>query len=462
LAEHSEQRSIQGPFRLPIDRAFTMTGFGTVVTGTLASGTLRVGDPIRILPEGIESRARQIQVHGEKRDQACAGSRTAVNLAGVGVDELTRGSVLVPPGYLEPATVLDVWVRVLKGSKWPLKSRARVRLHIGTAEVIGRSTILEASEIAPGDAGFAQLKLEVPVAAARGDRFVLRFYSPMRVMGGGIVLDPAPARHRRKDTSVIDRLRRKLKGDPADIVDDALSLTETGLVKSEISRRTALSEQELDSALDELEAYGRILRAAGRYLQSGAYESLAARVQAVLEDYHGKYPMRAGMPKEELRAALGPRVDAKGFQAIVSVMSSDGRIVLSESTVRLPEHKPTLTEQQRKTADAVEQEFREAGVNPPTFAELPRSHGTEVAEVLKLLVDGGALVKISPEICFHREALESAENALRKCLEANGQMTVSQFRDVIGSSRKYVVPLLEYFDRKRVTRRSGDIRTLAG
>ena len=460
LAGETEQRTAEGPSRLPIDRVFTMTGFGTVVTGTLASGTLKLGDPVRILPEAIDSRVRQLQVHGKKCDEVYAGSRTAVNLVGVGVDDVTRGSVLLPPGYLEATTTIDASVTVLEDSRWPLKNRTRVRLHIGTAEIIGRSVILGANEIAPGKSGFVQLKLETPVVAARGDRFVLRLYSPMRVMGGGIVLDPAAARHRRSDRSVIERLQRKLKGDPADMVDDVLSLHETGLVKAEIVRNTGLVEQEVEAAVRELAASGRILQVAGRCVHRAAYDALAARAEAALEEYHKHYAMRGGMPKEQLRAALGSRIDQRGFQTLLSAMLSDERVVVSESTIRLPGHQPSLSERQQKLADGIEDEFRKAGVNPPTPGEVEREYGAESGEVVALLVDRGALIKVSTDLYFHREALDSAEKALREYLLANGQTTVSQFRDVIGSSRKYVVPLLEYFDAKRVTRRSGDVRTL--
>ena len=460
LADTTEPRSIEGPFRLPIDRVFTMTGFGTVVTGTLVSGTLKIGDPVRLLPQGIDSRVRQLQVHGKKQDEVYAGSRTAVNLVGVDVRDLERGSVLLPPGYLHPTRVVDASVSVLAGSPWPLKNRTRIRLHVGTAEVIGRATVLGAEQIAPGNKGFAQLRLEGPVVAARGDRFVVRFYSPMRVLGGGIILDPAATKHRRRDKAVLERLERKLTGDPADMVHDALSLHETGLVRQELARITGLIERDVEAALKELADDDRVFQVSGRYLHKAVFEALAARAESALGSYHKAHPMRPGMPKEELRAKLGSRMDQKGFQVLLAAMSSSGRAAVSEAAVRLPGHKPTLSERQRQLANSVEEEYREAGVNPPLTSEIERKHETESREITALLVDRGDLVKVTPELHFHRAAIENAEKALREYLEANGQITVSQFRDAIGSSRKYVVPLLEYFDAKRVTRRAGDLRTL--
>ena len=482
LAEAAEQRPIEGPFRLPIDRVFTMTGFGTVVTGTLVSGTLKLGDPVRILPKGIDTRVRGIQVHGKKQEAAQAGSRVAVNLAGVEVAEIERGDVLLPPGYLSASRVLDVSVRVLEDATRPLSTRTRIRLHIGTAEVIGRAIVfrdlsaaeipkhpqdLSAAEIPkhqreiePGKSGFVQLRLESPVVAARGDRFVLRFYSPMRVLGGGIVLDPAAARHRASEKNVIERLERKLKGDPVDIVEDTLAIREAGLPAEQIAQITALSAGEVSKALEELTRAGRVLQAGSRFLHRGTCESVTARAKSILGAYFEANPMKSGMPKEEFRRHLGPAMDAKGFQALLTPMSAAGDVTVSEATVNLPGHVPTLGENEQRLASSIETAYHEAGANPPLLTELEQRHGAIAKDIAAYLLERGNLVKIEADILFHREVIESAENVLRKYLEPGGQMTVAQFRDLIGSSRKYVVPLLEYFDKKRVTRRVGDMRVL--
>lgn len=461
LTESAGQRRTEGPFRLPIDRVFTMTGFGTVVTGTLVSGTLKVGDPVIILPAGLESRVRGLQVHGQKRDTVLAGNRTAVNLVGVDVSEIRRGDVLLPPGYLEETKVLDAAVSVSRESPWPLKNRSRIRLHVGTAEVIGRAAVLGAGEIAPGESGFAQLKLEGPVVAARGDRFVLRFYSPMRVMGGGIVLDPAAVKHRRSEAALIERLERKLKGDPVDLVEDALAIKETGLSKQDIARATSLAERDVDQSLSELAETGRVFETGGRWMHRASFDAASARMESALEVYHSANPMKSGMPKEELRAAVGPRIDQKGFQALLAALSEAGRVIVTESTVRLPGHAPKLDAVQQKLADEIEAWFKSAGVNPPLPAEIEQKHGPKSRAIIALLAERGELVKMAPDMFFHRDAVQAAERALVEHLTKNGRTTVAEFRDVIGSSRKYVVPLLEYFDSKRVTRRAGDLRTLA-
>ncbi|MHB9038778.1 MAG: selenocysteine-specific translation elongation factor [Armatimonadota bacterium] len=462
LADMAEQRAIEGPFRLPVDRVFTMTGFGTVVTGTLASGTIRLGDPVTILPQGIASRVRQIQVHGKKQDAAYAGSRVAANLVGVEVSDIERGSVVLPPGYLCSSSTLDVSVSVLKNSPRPLKSRMRIRMHIGTAEAIGRVMILGKDEIAAGEKGLLQLRMESDIVAARGDRFVLRFYSPARVLGGGIILDPNAAKHRRMDNTVLQRLERTLKGEPSDIVEDALASSETGLIKKDIVQRTGLGDQEVNAVLVQLVADGRVLELPGRFVHKPGYVMLASRIKTALAAYHKAHAMKPGMFREELKAAVGPRIDQKGFQAILASVASSGEVAVSETTVRLPGHAPTLDPRQEELLAKIESAYRDAGANPPLLHELERTCGDETREIAALLLGRGELVKIDTDLYFHKSAVESAETALRKYLQENGQITVAQFRDLIGSSRKYVVPLLEYFDSKRLTRRAGDQRVLFG
>ncbi|MEN6357597.1 MAG: selenocysteine-specific translation elongation factor [Armatimonadota bacterium] len=462
LADMAAQRTTQGPFRLPIDRVFTMTGFGTVVTGTLVSGTIRLGDAVTILPQGIDSRVRQIQVHGKKQDSAYAGSRVALNLVGVEVPDIGRGSVLLPPGYLGATNMLDASVSVLKDSPRPLRSRMRIRMHIGTLEAIGRVMILGGEEIAPGEKGLVQLRLETKIVAARSDRFVLRFYSPARVMGGGIILEPNATKHRKNDADIIKKLERTLSGNPADIIEDALAASETGLARKDIIQRTGLSDQEVNSVLEELVSGGRALELHGRFVHKPGYDMIASRIKSTLAAYHKANPIKPGMPIHELKAALGQRIEQKGFQAILSSMAADGEVEVSESVIKLPGHIMTLDSQQEELLLKIETAYLDAGVNPPLLTELERKYGADTREIVTLLTTRGGLAKVDTDLYFHKYAIDSAADMLKKYLEENGQITVAQFRDLINSSRKYVVPLLEYFDSKRITRRMGDQRALFG
>jgi selenocysteine-specific elongation factor len=460
IAREIQQRSIDGPFRMPVDRVFTITGFGTVITGSLVSGTLHVGDPIRVQPQGLDTRARQIQVHGKKVDAAYAGTRVAVNLAGLDVEDLSRGSVLVPPGFIEPTKTVDASIAVLASSPRPITNRLRVRMHIGSAEVIGRTAVLGREQIEPGEKGLVQLKLESAVAAARGDRFVLRLYSPTRLLGGGVVLDPQAGKHKRMDEAVVGQLEHALEGDPVLIVEDALSSAPAGLMKAELVKRSQLSDADATKAIGELKSSGRVIEQSGRVASVAALEGASARVRSVVEAYHKANTTKPGMPKEELRAQLGSWVDQKGFGFLIGLMAQNGEIAASEATVRMPDHKPTLSGAQKTLAEAMERDYLTGGANPPFLADTVKKHGSGAKDVIALLVDEGKLVRITTEILFHAQALAAAESALRAYLTERGQMTVAEFRDVINSSRKYVVPLLEYFDEKKVTERQGDLRRL--
>jgi selenocysteine-specific elongation factor len=461
LVADTQAKSSSGPFRLPVDRVFTMTGFGTVVTGTLVSGVIRVGDAVRVLPQGIETRVRQIQVHGAKEQEAQAGTRVAVNLAGVEMTDVERGCVLVPPGYLAASPRIDAFIRMLPDAPKPLKSRARVRLHIGTAEHIGRLNVLGAGEIPAGAEGYIQFISETPTVAARGDKFVLRSYSPMRTIGGGTVLDPNPPKHRPSDRRVIDTLETRRKGEPSDLLEDALLIAPGPVALKDAAVRVGVSEQEAKTLVDGLGEAGKtILLEGNRVIHSVVFSALASRIAGALEEYHRSNPLKAGMPKEELRASLGRGMDLKSFVAVLGEMERLGQVTASENTVRLPGHEVRLTDDQKRAADAIERVYRESGFNAPTSEEGMAQGGPNARNVFQYLVESGALVKIDEGLFLHRETVAQAEATLRKHLSDGGKITVSEFRNLTGSSRKYVVPLLEYFDTKRITRRIGDERVL--
>jgi len=461
LVDEAEQRIIDGPFRLPVDRVFTMTGFGTVVTGTLVAGSMRVGDPVSILPKGLSSRIRQLQSHGEKRDEVFAGSRVAANLVGIEPAEIGRGDVVLPPGHLRPSATIDVSISLLKSIE-PLANGTRIRLHIVAAEAIGRIAVLGADGIAPGGKALAQLRLEGPIVCARGDRFVLRLYSPTRLLGGGVVLDPASKKRRRYERAALERLTLAMSGDPRAVVEDAVRVCESGATRGELAGSTGIAEQELVGIIGHLTAEARLIDHGGRVFHAATLEMTTARVRSILSQYHAAHPLKSGMPREALKSTLGSKIDQKGFQSLTGLLETRGEIVLEEATARLPDHRPTLTESQEALAHLIETEYRAAGLNPPLNQEAEARYGAEARELMNILAERGALVKLTPELCFHSEAMERAEKALKEYLSSNDRITVAEFRDLVDSSRKYVVPLLEHFDRRRVTRRAGDVRTLAG
>jgi len=462
IVEEIDARSVVGPFRLPVDRVFTMTGFGTVVTGTLVSGSINVGDAAEILPQGIAARVRGLHVHGVKHDRVEAGNRVAVNLVGVEVGDLARGSVLVPPGYLRPSRLVDVLLRVLPEAPGPVTSRARVRLHIGTAEVLGRLKILDREQIPPGGEGLAQFAAETPVVSARGDRFVIRSYSPMRTIGGGVVLVPNAPRRRRFDPKAIEALAARKRGDAVDLVEDALLAAAGGSVHRQLAESAGLSEEIVSDALAALTASGRAKRLGPeRWIHETNYAQTAARIEAALQAYHESNRFRAGMPREELRLAAARAMDVRTFGAMLAALEAAGRVVCDEKSVRLTSHEVRLDDEEQRLSDRIEELFRSAGLNPPSVQEATAGGGQLAHDIFALLVERGRLVKLAEDCYLHADALAAARSALVEHLKAKGQITVSEFRDLVGSSRKYIVPLLEYFDAERVTRRVGDIRVLA-
>jgi len=457
-------REVNAPFRLPIDRVFTLAGVGTVVTGTLVSGRIRTGDTIEILPPGLHSRARQIQVHGRKVEEAIAGSRVAINLPGVEKEQLERGMVCVPPGVFQPTRAFDAQFSLLPDAAQGLAHRGRIRLYLGTAEVIGRVSLLENERLEPGQQGFVQLRLEKPLVAARGDRFVIRTYSPMFTIGGGIVLEPHAPRHRRFDSAVIERLRSLLRGAPEEKVLAILSQSPVGMDEAELARRAEMDLSGVRTILNTLQAQQQTVRAGEVWFARSVWDRLRQRAEGVLHHYHRQNPLRAGMPREELRSTLGGKLPARLFEAILFRWQEEGMIVLQGALVRLASFTIRLNERQQRLAQRVEQIIRAAGVTPPPVEAISQQVGAPpdaVRAMVQVLLEQGVLVRLEEDLLFHRDTIAQLAELVRRTIREKGSLSVGEFRDLTGSSRKFAVPLLEYFDSIRLTRRVGDVRVLA-
>jgi selenocysteine-specific elongation factor len=466
MAEEVPTRTLIGPWRLPIDRVFTIRGFGTVVTGTLIAGIARIGDRVEVLPSGLESRVRSLQVHGASVGTAEAGSRVAMNLAGLEVEALQRGDVAAPPGVYQPTLALDARLDVLESCPREVKNRMRVRVYLGAAEVLARLNLLDAETLAPGGSALVQLRLETPTVAAKGDRFVLRFYSPMETMGGGAVIDPAPARrHRRFDAAVLANLTVKERGTPEELVAEAVQRHGlTAVAPARIAVDLGLPATEVAELFAALRSRGEIVAIEG---ESGVHRHrlAAAEAQALgaLEAFHAAQPMRAGMSREELRSRLSRQLDARGFTLILGRLEAAGEVVSEAGRVRRAGHEPRFTEGQARIVEALEGGLLRDPFNAPFYedlvaeAGLPRKAADEVWEAL---AENGTVVRISAGVFLHRQAVETAVARVREYLREHGQITAAQFRDLVGTTRKYAVPLMEYLDAQRVTRRIGDYREL--
>lgn len=456
-------REVNAPFRLPIDRVFTLAGAGTVVTGTLVSGRVRVGDAIEILPSGLLSRARQIQVHGRKVEEAVAGSRVAINLPGVEKEQLERGMVCAPPGVFQPTQAFDAQLSLLPDAPKGLAHRTRIRLYLGTAEVIGRVSLLDSERLEPGQQGFVQLRMEKPLVAARGDRFVVRTYSPMFTIGGGVVLEPRAARHRRFDAAVIERLQSLLKGDPEERVLAILAQSPAGMDETEVARRAEMDLPNVLATLSRLKTQQRAVCVGEVWFARSVWDDLRQRLEGALQRYHQQNPLRAGMPREELRSTLGGKLPARLFEAMLLRWQEEGLLALQGALVRLAGFTIRLNERQQRLAQRVEQILREAGVTPPPVEVISQQAGAPpdaVRAMIGVLVEQGVLVRLEGDLFFHRETIDRLAELVRRTIREKGSLSVGEFRDLTGSSRKFAVPLLEYFDSIHLTRRVGDVRVL--
>ena len=471
LLENVPPRSNLGRPRLPIDRVFTIAGFGTVVTGTLIEGSLRVGQEVEVLPQGLKARVRGLQTHKEKIERAVPGSRVAINLTGVGKDEVQRGDVVTIPGWLKSTTLVDVRLRYLDNAPRPLRHNAPLKFFSGSAEVMARARLLDSEAIPPGGEGWVQLRLAEPVALVRGDRFIVRQPSPGVTVGGGQVIDPHPGRrHRRFRSEVIARLATLARGSPAEILLQSLETNQPCQLR-ELVKRSGLAAEEAGQALQELLDSNQALIldsriekipdtqylvASNPYLISAAgWEKLSDKLIIALRDYHRRHPLRQGMPREELKSQL--RLSTKLLNEVASRAVSEGRLVDEEATLRLSEHQVKFGADQERQVQELLAAFRKNPYTTPSVADSETIVGTEV---LNALIQQGKLVRVSEDVLFLRETYEEMVKRVIEHIKEKGAITVAQVRDMFAASRKYALALMEHLDERRVTRRVGDERVL--
>jgi selenocysteine-specific elongation factor len=467
LAQAVEERSSEGLFRLPIDRVFTMKGFGTVITGTIIAGKISVGDSVEIIPKGLEAKVRGIQAHGEAVESATAGLRVGINLQGLEKAVINRGNVIVRAQSLKPTSLLDVIFHLLPGAGKPLKNRTQVRVHVGTVEVLGRAILLDQEEIKPGQEAYLQLRLEEPVTALPGDRFVIRSYSPVFTIGGGEVLDAFPSRHKRLSSQVKEEMAVLEKGSEEEKVKlRLLKAGAGGLSWADLVMRSNQLPSKLKSLVDSLVSQGGVLRfndERPRYLHPEVMAGLKRFSLDYLKEFHQKNPLQAGAMKEELKSKLPPQVDPRLFNHLLSILIGEKKIALEKEAVRLSSHTISLKEEEKDLRKKIVVLFSRTRLQPPTvketLAELGVSEG-ELKPVLQLLTKENVLVKVKDDLYFHRQALEELEGKVVDFLRQNKEMTPPQFKDLSQVSRKFAIPLLEHFDGKKLTMRIGDKRVL--
>ncbi len=458
LLDDTPPRRVTGAPRLPIDRVFTISGFGTVVTGTLSDGALAIGQEVEILPSGRRGRIRGLQSHRAKAQEAQPGSRVAVNLAGLATDELRRGDLLTAPGALRPTDRLDARLTLTADAPVELEQNDEIDFFLGADELPARVTLLDAERLRPGATGWVQLRLARPVAALKGDRFIIRRPSPSMTIGGGAIVDAAPRRHKRFQPAILDTLATLERGTPAELVLQALA--DGPLDRKTLAARAGLDDAALRAALDETLAGGAVLLLAGDpaaprpadvLASATSWAATRARMTEILAAHHRQFPLRRGQSKEEFRSRLGlaPRL----YEAALAAALREGAIADDGATLRLPDHRITFTPAQQQIVDRFLAALAAQPYAPPAPAELDVP-----PELLAALADTGAIVRVDDGVVFGAAAYREIVAETLRLVDAEGRITVARFRDRFGSSRKYALAVLEHFDRLHLTRRVGDER----
>ncbi len=452
--------------RLPIDRVFTIKGFGTVVTGTLMAGALAVDDRVEVFPRSVQAKVRGLQAHGQAVARAVAGQRTAVNLQGIERAAVERGDVVGLAGTLIASTLVDGTLELLADAPRPLKSRDRVRFHTGTSEIMARVLPLDRSELAPGESTFARIRLEAPLVALPGDRFVIRSYSPIVTIGGGTLLDIEPPRVRRKGGALLAHLTLLKDGRPEEVVEEHVRHAgPAGVRAAALSARVPFGPEATRALLTTLQGDGR-LAAVDRdwFVHRDAVGRLRGLVTAALEQYHRANPLRSGMSREELRGRAGA-AEERVFAHLLGALEAEGVVVTERDKVRLASHDVRLAPEQQRIVDRLEQEYLTAAAAPPSPEEaLGRIGvtGDEEHELFQLLLEARKLVRVKESLFFHTRALDAIQEKLVAMLRERKEIGPGDIKDLLGISRKYAIPLLEYFDGRRVTARVGERRVLRG
>ncbi|HNX28199.1 MAG TPA: selenocysteine-specific translation elongation factor [Syntrophomonadaceae bacterium] len=462
-----QEKSSSGYARLPIDRVFSMSGFGTVVTGTLWSGKIGVGESLELMPPQKQVKIRTIQIHNVKTDVAFAGQRVAVNLQGIELNEIKRGYLLTTPGSFIPSYRLDTRLRLLSGSNRIMHNWNRIRFHLGTDEVLGRIVLLDRDELNPGEEAFAQIILEKQIVAHKGDPFVIRYYSPVSTIGGGTVIEPNAAKQKRFKEEVLEELAIKEEGSLYEmLLHEMTSAGQDVFTVDDLARKTGshFSEQ-LNNEIQQLIDDEQIVEIKqGIYISQTKLDSINEIINKNLLQYHKRYPLRSGYPKEDMRSKYFSYINGKNFNAILKLLEEQHCLISKGNDISRITHQPTPGEKERRVIDYIVDSLNQQLFNPPSIEEI-KNHlavsDTEVAEALNYLVNQGQVVKLEGENYFSKTAIEEGKVILEEYFRGEQELSLATARDLLETSRKYTLPLVEYYDKIRFTRRIGDIRIKA-
>ena len=454
LTDTPAKRDVGRP-RLPIDRAFSITGFGTVVTGTLIDGVLRTGSEVELVVSGLSTRLRGLQTHKQKEDEAQPGTRVAANLIGVSQDEINRGDVLTTPGWLKPTDAIDVHLRIIPDAPHALRHNMELTVHTGSSEVLGRLRLLERNVVEPGETTWAQLKLDRPLAVVKGDYYVVR--SNQTTLGGGNIVETHARRHRRMHAPTLERLAIMEQGSDTDVLLTTIESSQPAAF-DDLVKQANMSPEAVKSELESMASSNAVVTLGsgkigpGMYTYTaGGWTAMGRQAQNALEGYYKQFPLRRGAPKEELRSRL--KISPQVFNFALPRLEQDGVVVEDGTLVRLPGYEPALSDAQQKAVDAYLKDLESKPYSPPTGS-------APDAEVVNLLVEEGLVVKVDDTIVFSASAYAGMVEQVSEYINDKGEITVANVRDLFGTSRKYALALVDYMDAQRITRRVGDARVL--
>lgn len=465
LAKNAPSRESGNFFRLPIDRIFSMKGFGTVITGTTISGQIRIGDDVTIYPKGFRSKVRGIQVHNKEVTIAGAGLRTAINLQGVEKEVINRGDVVAENDSLRPSYMVDTLLEYLESVNKKLQNRAKVRFHYGTSEVIGTVILLDRESLSKGEKCFAQFRLQKPLAFVARDRFVIRSYSPVMTIGGGSIINPLPSKKKQYSEEALIELSVLSQGSNREIIEQHIK--NSRLIGSDIKQlciMSNLAKAEVERIVKELLSDKRIFKFdvdKGLFIHIEYYSNARKRIEAALEDYHKRFSLRQGMMKEELKSRLSVVIRERLFNQILNHLVKEDVIVKEKDIIRLKNYRVELFEDQQRVLSRIEEIYKNGGLEPPYFKDLGKDLTNKSGrDLLEVMVKKHTLVKVKEDLYFHHNAIKELEERLIKFLQEKGEITTPELKELTGVSRKYTIPLIEYFDKIQLTVRVGDKRVL--
>ena len=465
LAKNAPSRESGSFFRLPIDRIFSMKGFGTVITGTTISGQIRIGDDVTIYPKGFRSKVRGIQVHNKEVTIAGAGLRTAINLQGVEKEVINRGDVVAENDSLRPSYMVDTLLEYLESVNKKLQNRAKVRFHYGTSEVIGTVILLDRESLSKGEKCFAQFRLQKPLAFVARDRFVIRSYSPVMTIGGGSIINPLPSKKKQYSEEALIELSVLSQGSNREIIEQHIK--NSRLIGSDIKQlciMSNLAKAEVERIVKELLSDKRIFKFdvdKGLFIHIEYYSNARKRIEAALEDYHKRFSLRQGMMKEELKSRLSVVIRERLFNQILNHLVKEDVIVKEKDIIRLKNYRVELFEDQQRVLSRIEEIYQNGGLEPPYFKDLGKDLTNKSGrDLLEVMVKKHTLVKVKEDLYFHHNAIKELEERLIKFLQEKGEITTPELKELTGVSRKYTIPLIEYFDKIQLTVRVGDKRVL--